>query len=342
MVAGNIHDLAFAIQATKGTASALAIQRSGLMGGSINPESDIEDVEESGTGRLRLTSYVTGARAEGEPVFAARPSMLGALLYGAMGAKAVTGASDPWTHTFTLAATQPYMTFWRNVGTGAGSGAIFERFVDCKISRLQLESSATGILQATVGVLGISPQFKSAVNVDVVLEQTEPFLHTDLKGQVLFEGAAVSGIRRVTFNVTTGVAGSQGDDVLFDSMDEGMIEATLVTEQTILDWALWNRMHYGSATPADNAVHTGGVITLGAPGIDIKWTKRQANRTAATPERSLDIQATQVQVAEIDGPAVNTDGSALTRQVTYKVYTPASGSGITAILKNGVTAYTAN
>lgn len=343
MVAGNIHDLGWAIQTTKGTASAASIQRSGIMGGGLNPVPNVADVEESSGGRLRNTAFLTQVHGEGEPVIAARPGILGLLLYGAMGAKAVTGAGDPWTHTFTLAATQPYLSVWRNIGIGAGAAAEFERYVDTKITRLQLESSAGGVLAATVGLLGINPQFKTAAETSVTLETVEPFLHTDLKGQFLVETVAASGIRRVTINMTTGVIGSAGDDVLYDTLDEGMQEITIATEQTITDWALWNRFHYGTTTPADNAVHTGGVIELAASGLDVKWSKRTAARAVATPERSLQVTATRVQIASIEGPAVNTDGAPLTRAVTYKIYQPtAGGTGLTAILKNGVTAYTPN
>lgn len=342
MVAGNIHDLGWAIQTTKGTASAASIQRSGIMGGGLNPAPDIADVEESSGARLRNTAFLTGSHGEGEPVIAARPNIMGILLYGAMGAKAVTGAGDPWTHTFTLAATQPYLTVWRNIGIGAGAAAAFERYIDTKVTRLQLESQAGGVLAATVGVLGINPQFKTAAEATAAIEATEPFLHTDMKGQFLVETVAASGIRHVTINMTTGVTGSAGDDVIFDTLDEGMQEITIVTEQTITDWALWNRFHYGTASPADNAVHTGGVVELAGSGLDVKWSKRTAARAVATPERSLQVTATRVQIAAIEGPAVNTDGAPLTRSVTYKIYQPASGSGLTAILKNGVTAYTPN
>lgn len=336
MVAGNIADLSFSLQAVKGTPAATGQHRTYLTGGGVNPDREINDVEETSSSRLRSTAFVSQVSVGGEPVMAVRPNMIGLLLYAAMGGKAVTGAGDPWTHTFTLANTQPWLTIFRMLG-----GISFERYADCKISSLNFESSSGGILQVTAAIAGLLPAFKTAAEVTVSPETTEPFLHMDARSQLLFESAHVSRISRVAVSIGTGVETVYGDQVAGDDVSEGMHDITIETDQTIADMALWNRLHYGSASPADNAAPTGGVIELGATGIDLKWTKRTAAGAAASPERSLNFTATRVQVAGIDPTEPNTDGSPLTRTVRYKVYQPGSGSGLTAIVKNGTTTYTA-
>jgi hypothetical protein len=173
-------------------------------------------------------------------------------------------------------------------------------------------------------------------------ETTEPFLHMDARSQLSFEGSPVSRIRRNRIVIATGAEAQYGDAIVGDEVSEGMHEITIETEQIVSDFALWNRFHYGSASPADNAPATPTVIELGAPGLDIKYTKRQASGAAATPERSLQFTATRVQVAEIAAIDPNTDGTPLARTVTYKVYQPAAGgSGLTAVLKNSTASYPA-
>jgi hypothetical protein len=337
MVAGNIADISVSLQAVKGTPAATGQFRSYLLGGGLGPARDINDVEETSSSRLRSTAYVGQISAEGEPQFAVRPNMIGAYLYAAMGGKAVTGAGDPWTHTFTLANTQPYLTLFRMLGAG-----LFERFSDAKITSLQFASTAGGILAVTVGIAGLTPAFKTTAETTVQPETTEPFLHMDAKAQFVFEGSAVSRIRSSTLTIATGAEATFGDSSTGDDVSEGMHEITLETEQTIVDFAAWNRFHYGTASPADNAPPSPLVIELGAPGISIKYSKRTAAGIDATPARSLEFTATRVQIAGIEGQDPNTDGSPLTRTVTYKVYQPAAGgSGLTAILKNGTSAYTA-
>lgn len=337
MPAGNIADLSIALQAAKGTASPAGQFRTYLTGGGFGPTRDINDVEETSSSRLRSTAFVGQVGAEGEPQIAVRPNVIGLLLYAAMGAKAVTGAADPWTHTFTLANTQPYLTAWRMLG-----GALFERFTDVKVTSLNFESASGGILQASAGLLGILPQSKSTAETTVQPETTEPFLHTDAKGQFVFEGAALARVNNMQVNIGTGVEAAYGDAITADAAEEGMVEATLVVEQVIADFAAWNRFHYGTATPADNAQPSPVVIELGAPGISVKYSKRTSTGAVAAPERSLEFTATRVQIAGIEGQEPNTDGSPLSRTVTYRIYQPsAGGSGLTAILKNGTATYPA-
>jgi hypothetical protein len=338
MVAGNVADLGFGIQAAKGTAATASINRSYLMGGGMAPARAAADIEESSSGRLRNSAYIQSVAVEGDPQMAMRPNIVGLLLYAAMGAKAVTGAGDPWTHTFTLFPTQPYVTIWRMLGA-----ALFERFTDCKATSLAIESTATGLVTVTVGFAGITPQFQTAAEVAVPAEVTEPFLHRDGKGQFLVETVPVSALSRVALSIETGAEGVYGDGVAADQIVEQMIGITLETEQTITNFAEWNRFHYGSATPANNAPPTPGIIELAGSGLDFKWSKRDLAGAVATPERSLQLTATRVQIAGVSGQDVNASGAPLTRQVTYKIYQPSGAvSGLTAVLKNSQATYPAS
>ena len=335
MPAGNIADIGVALQSAKGVASASAQHRVYLTGGGVAPDRTVADVEETSGTRLRAQSFVSQVAVGGEPSFAVRPASIGLFLYAAMGAKAVTGAADPYTHTFTLALTQPWLTVWRMLG-----GTLFERFVDCKLSSLNFESGAGGILTATAGIVGLTPSSQTSGEA-IAVEGVEPFTHMDGKGQFVFEGVTLSRVSAMRVNIGTGVEADYGDGITADGAEEGMIEAIIETEQTISDFALWNRFHYGTAVPADNAPPIPTVIELGAPGLSIKYTKRQASGAAATPERSLEFTATKVQIAAIEGQESNTDGSPLTRTVRYRIVEPASGSGLTAVLKNGQATYPA-
>lgn len=336
MVAGNVADLALGIQAAKGTASIISSVRTFLMDGGVMPVKETADVEETSGGRLRNTAYVKSVRGEGSPKFAARPGIMGMALYAAMGTKAVTGASDPYTHTFTLANTQPYLTAWRSLN------GLFERFADCKVTSLNIESTSGGILACTLGLVGLAPAFKSAIEPTGAAETTEPFLHMDGKGQFKIETVPIGGISAARLIFGTGSSAVWGDSIVGDQITEGMQDVVIETEQTITNFAEWNRFHYGTTTPADNASPTPTIIELAASGLDFTWSKRQASGIDATPARSLQITATRLQILAIDGQEPNNNGDPVKRTVRYKVYTPASGSGLTAILKNSTASYAAS
>lgn len=336
MPAGNIADVALSLQTAKGAGSATSQHRIYLSGGGIGPERDHADLEETSGSRLRSEGYIRQARTGGTPQAFVRPDFIGLLLYGAMGAKAVTGAADPFTHTFTLAQTQPWLTLWRMLG-----GIKYEKFIDSKISSLILRSAAGGPLSVEFGVVGLSPQHQTAAEVTAAVEKSPTFMHSDGKGQFLVEGGAIASIESIVVNISAGVSLQQGDSVSANDATEGQFDISIETVQTISDFALWNRLHYGSATPANNAPATPNPVELAGSGIDFKWAKRQADGTTlVTPERSLQVQATKLQIRSISGLDPNTSGDPLKQTVTYRVYEPAAGSGLTAILKNSKASYT--
>lgn len=338
MVASNIADIAFGIQSAKGTVvtpSGTNTYRCLVQAGWLAPVRDEAVLEETGTTRLRNQAYTKMVRAGGAPAFWARMEMIGALLYGVLGAKATTGAADPYTHTFTVAATQPWMTFWTGLGT-----TLFAQFVDCKITSLKLESSAGNPLKVTVDVLGMTPTFETPNPVtSIVTEVTAPLLHADGKGFLKVEGTAVSAIDNFVLTIATGVAAAQGDGYSPDSINEGMLGITLETGQIIADYALWNRIHFGSATPSDGAaVSTSPLELAGSPaGIDFLFTRAAAS---PGPERSLEVKAPRLMVQSVSGVEGSPSGAPLRMGVTYAVLQPAAAaSGVTAVLKNAKTGY---
>ncbi|HVM30768.1 MAG TPA: phage tail tube protein [Candidatus Limnocylindrales bacterium] len=338
MPAGNIGDLAVAIQAAKGTPAPAALFRVPITGGGLNPTREVTALEGSTANRVRMGAFVARARAEGSPTIYAMPDSLGAFLFAALGAKAVTGAADPYEHTFTLAPSQPYMTFWRNVG-----GIQFERFPDCKVSQLVLRSAEGAAMTAEIGIIGLRAQNLVAAVGTPALEVGIPFVHYDAEQQLLVEGTPVASMSSVTTTITTGATVIPGDNLGGYAIAEGMVGIRFETSQLIEDGALWRRLHYGSATPGDEAAQTRGLLELGgAPaGLSLKWTKRNNAGVAVTPERSLEINAPRIVIANIAGMETNNNGEPLRATVTYDAYQPGSGSALTAILRNAVATYPA-
>lgn len=334
-IAGNQADIGLAIQSAKGTPATAAAFRTYLTGGGLAPVRTIEDVAETTAGRLRNDSFVAMIGGEiGSPAFAIRPNIIGIALYAAMGAKAVTGASDPYTHTFTLSAFQPYVTAWMRLGALA-SGGLYSKFSDAKVTNLTISSTAGGIMTATMGLVAAGIQSKSAAETTVAVETGATFLHAHGSGALKVEGTAVSTIESFELSIGLGSNAIQGDSVTPAEVTEGLQDITITTTELIQDFALFNRMVYGTASPTDGAVPVASPLELGgAPaGIDFLFTM------PGSPTRSLEFLAPRLQV-NIPPTDPNTDATALRRTVTYKVYQPTGGvSGLTAKLKNGTATY---
>lgn len=331
MTAGNIADIAFSLQAAKGTGAATSQHRSYHTGGGVAPMRDIADIEETTGDRLRSASWVQNTRAEGSPQFVVRPKLLGLLLYGALGGKTVSGAADPWTHVFTPATTLPWLTVWRMLANG-----LFEKFTDCKVVGLHLSSEAGGLLQVTADLLGLSPSFLAAAEATATVEITDAFIHADGVGQLQIEGAAVASIETFALDIVNNGAMQQGDAVAGYDISEQMLDITWASRQSLINFELWNRYHYGDPTPTGGDGPTRDVLELGAGALDYKFERPGA------PERSIQFQSgSRVQVQSIAGVEPNTDGAPLKYEVTYKIYKPDSGAALTASLKNGQATYPA-
>lgn len=337
MPSQSIYDLAIAKQTAKGTAATTATYRLRVAGGTPMPTRTINDLEETGTSRLRAQTFVASVGVEGTPETFVRLPSLGLLLYLAGGAKSVTGAADPYLHTITLANAQPYFTCWRMVGD-----LLYEKFIDCKVSALTITSEAGSPVRASFAITGIKSQSITLTTFTTetgaaTLDDGDPLMHYDGAGAFLVEGTAVSSIERIVLTLANNTALQQGDSVTAYDVSEGMRDISVETTQALDEVAMYNRFHYGTASPTTGTnPYTDPITLTGTNGIDFLWTQVAA---APGPERSLRVQIPKLQVQAVGGYEPGTGGDPLKRTSTYKALAPTSGSALTALVKNGVATY---
>lgn len=334
MTAANIANVAWALQSGKGSAESTSDFRCYMAGGS-QPHSETvkEDFEETTGGRMLSDAYISQVSAAGEPEFFLMPEMAGSLLYGVMGAKAVSGAGDPYTHTFTHATSLPYWTFWRMLANG-----LFEKFVDCKITGAKIVGESGKPIRIIPRIMGLSPSFLTSAEATATIEKTNRFLHYDGSGALLVEGSAVAHIRSFEIDIDNGGALEPGDSLTPYDVSESRLSIVISTEQLVTSFSLWNRLHYGAASPSNADTPTKTPLELAGSPAGLSWTW---TRVAASPgpERSLKLAIPRVQVDPFDDQP-STAAEPLRRSVTYRAYAPTDGSTpMTATLKNGTAAY---
>ncbi len=323
-------ELGLALQSARGSPAAAAVRRVYLTGGTLPAALKPLQADRSvSTTRVALGPVHDRIAAQGSPAFVVRPASIGMILYAALGAKAVSGASDPWTHTLTLGTSLPYLTLWR-----WSAGVLSERLADVRVARLTLSGASGRPLQATVDLVGGSAASRSAQETGGSVETTDAFLFRHGTGALKIEGAAVSSISDFTLTVATGVTVIQtlaGPLAMLD----GPATITLQAEQELVDAALWNRLVYGSATPTNLTAATLTPLELaGSPaGIEFTFTEQ------ASPERSLKLALPRVAVSPPDGFVPDPSYRQPRLTVVYTAFKPASGSPITATLKNAVSSY---
>lgn len=337
MPSQKIFELAIAPQSAKGVAATAADFKTRVSGGDIAPMANVPTFAETGRTRLPRTAFKASSGVDGNPAMAMREDLMALLLWGALGDLATTGIADPWAHAATYANATPYFTVWRMFGD-----MVWEKFIDCKIAQLELVSEAEQAVVVTSTIVGTRAKALSsavyATEVAVPYTDSPIYPHHFASGLLAFEGAVVSTIERVA--VTIGNASSRqfGDSIYADDVTEGAANITIATRQRVSTPALYNRLHYGSATPASGTDPTGTVIELGAPGLDLKWAQRTAAGVAVAPARSIQITATRLQITAIAGFAPGTGDDPIRMEPTYTVFEPTTGQAITATVNNGLAA----
>jgi hypothetical protein len=339
---GNLAEIAISLQAAKGTPAATAQHRMRLTGGNLDLMRDVEDIVES-TGDVLLDSaFVARVRVEGAPQFIVRPNFIGLLAYGALGAKASDAGPDPFGHTLTLAAAPfalPWLTCWAQLADGRRI-----RATDCKVVKLRFESSAGGLLVATATIIGRAGVYRDAATwatevttVVTAVETANPFIHGDAQGGLLVEGVAVSALERCVLDIDNGGTAQYGDSISPDDVTTARRTIAVETTQIIPDFSLWNRLHFGSATPAAGDAPTRNVLELGGAPAGIQWKYTRPG----TPERSIQFAVPRLQVVTLGGLEYNAAGDPIKQAATYRAFKPAAGSGATILVKNGQASYPA-
>lgn len=338
---GDIAEIAIALQSVKGTPAATAQHRMRLAGGGLGLRRSVVDVEETTGGLLREAAFVARLEVGGGPQFHVRPKFAMALAYGALGALTSSIGPDPFVHTATLSASPgnlPWWTVWAMLSDG-----MRVRVHDCKIAGLRLESASGQTLRATATIVGGVIRFRTAAAYAtdmgaVVVESADTFLHSDGAGQLLVEGVVVSAIERAVLDVQNGATPQFGDNITPDDITQALRQVSVETTQIIPDFALWSRLHFGNAAPANDAVPIRDVLELaGAPaGVSFKY-----QRPGAGAQRSLQYLVPRLVVAELGGLEPNTNGDPIRQAATYRAFQPASGSGVSIIGNNSQATYPA-
>jgi Phage tail tube protein len=315
-------DYGFALQTAKGSPVASATFRVPAAGGTLQPVTEYATQGLTTPNALDGSGYVARASAQGDVVVFPRPSPLGLLLYGALGAKSVSGASDPWTHTFTPAITKPWLTFWRGLG-----GTLFERYADCKIAKLVIAGKAGAPLTVTASIVGITARRRTSAQ-SATIDTSIPFLHSDGQGALLLNGAASSRVDDWRLTIDTGCHLEDGINAM--TVVDGTMSVIFDVARISPDTGFYDGQHYGNTAPADNTDATTALFSF--TGFDLTFT-----RVATT--RTLRLEASRTELISPPSFQPNPSHPTARDEMSFRVYDGGVTPTIRATLKNAVSAY---
>lgn len=211
--------------------------------------------------------YLDTLNGGGSPVVEGQPSEAAWLLAQHWGGDVVVagGGTAPSTHTIALGDNPlRWLTFWKKLGLSVGP--IRELYTDCLITQTVVQCMASQkVLRVTPTVVSLNPGVKYAAPDPTADDSGEdPFLWTQAQGTFDVDGlgaGAIIEIQEVTLTVSDAATPVYGDRaapvVVVPGRGTAQVALTLtLTDNTL---PLWNRMLYGTDTPAPGAQPIAGV-----------------------------------------------------------------------------------
>jgi hypothetical protein len=317
-VASNIGTLALVKQTAKGTYGATPTVKFNLAAApSVYPVREIARYTMTGAGRDQGPAYTNAVYVTGEFQVYMHFDGMALLSYLALGSNADSGTTPNFIHTATPGLSLPYFTIFRMVGN-----QIFERFVDCKCSRIAIESAAGSPVLVTFGIEGITAEFQAADTALAALSSSG-LLHMEAKGA--FKHATVAQpLANWTFELNNGVQRYQADDYLPYDVTEGVIDASgsfrvLFSGPTA--FPKYRDFFYGSSSGTQLQVSS----TAGVEAFQALW---QRNTNA-----SFQIDVPQIRYESVP-VTPDPSGDPLEVEVAYMVEKIAGQSQVTLTTKD--------
>lgn len=307
-------------QTAKGTPNITPTHRPIMVGGDFSVTRD--DGEENYSDLTKYgarTDWVNSVLGSGEPVAEATPTELAHLLWLFHGAETVTAVTGPPTasqHRFTPSAgLGHYFTSFLRVGT---STVRRHRFDDCIVTRVAMEASnANKAMRITPRILSLDPAVVFTADPSGVnLPTDRPFLFTDaavnmtpgatVDGSITVDGVTFRGVTQFALTIDDAWEPVYGDDARPYDFVQGNPSVAIST--TILcdaaGYQQWNRLVYGTSTPAAGTKPLRGIPALGS----WRGILRQRDNAGAFNGRAFDGTIPGVKWAIPDAPGPNPDG----------------------------------
>lgn len=227
------------------------------------------------------------------------------LLEGGEATSAVTGPPAKTKHT---ATPLPGLGFWSTWVTRQGSSVVDRlQHVDCQIGQLQIEGG-TGAksVRCTPTIMSLDPDVQLAADPAAALPTKATFLYTDGTGRFTIDGTTFRGHSAFTLVINKDLQPAYSDDVTVYDIAIG--NATITISVTLFfdsnGLAQWNKLVYGTTTPAAAAKPLHTIPALGSYAFDL----RARDAAGAVTGDKFVMSVGSVKWAVPDKPPPNPDG----------------------------------
>lgn len=308
-------------QSAKGSAATDPTYQHGITDGQVLTVEVSQDLE-SRTSGTRFAPAVnrTGVMPGIEFTCRGHVSSIGLWLFGALGAKSVSGTSPNYTHTFSTGADLPYLTAFGSLDSNLYS------VEDVKVDSLEVSWSENEPVEFAVTGMGTNVGFPATItpttddSAAAYLRPAGGSFQIDIDGTTLAAAKVTGGSVSINNNLAPiMLSGTITPGDVFPGQQA--IEVSLdVTPDNLNDWRT-------ILTGTSNGTTVSAAPIYGS--FSVQFTDGS---------KTLTLAATKVAFTT-EFPSADAGGGPVTLSLAGMVVIPAAGSPLTATLTNGIASY---
>lgn len=198
----------------------------------------------------------------------------------------ITGAGDPYTHTFTRKDTQLPHTVWVSKPLNDGT-FVHDRIQDCIAPTLVIEYATGQLLKLKTSILGALSTGVATAPTPGTTETVTPTLygHTWRGATLNLDVDATPAVTAITnvqnFTITSTYPNAKwmyAQNLNPDYLDMGLYDLGFSGQVILSDWSYFNATYYGAKSPSANTAQSPTLLS-GALLFTIQQEPVSANRT---------------------------------------------------------------
>jgi hypothetical protein len=332
------HRYRFAIgkQTADGTPQGTPLYEYSMRTGSIKPSNTEQQFESTDADDLPLAHYISYASGMGDPTVHSDAEGIGLIWKLLLGSEAVSGASDPWTHTITKTDAKLFATMYQMRPDVMGGTDLWERAEDAFVKGVELTAQAGQPLAHKLDVISKNYRFPVAAPTptnDKRLNLSTTQVLTTIGSTLKLDLDATPSVTQVR-NLKTVVINAafpdaqwiQTDEVFGRYLDLGKFQVGVTATAVFENFNSYNSTFFGDASPTTDTVLQQGV-TSGSGRFVFSILP------AVSATRQVDIQLPSLRW-RVTPPEPDPGGGHVELNLTAELQKPASGEPLTVELKN--------
>lgn len=298
-------------QTAKGTKNAAPAKRFKQVGGGFNaPRDDGSENYSDATQFTDTQDWVNTLVGNGNPGIHSTPEELAWIMWALQGGETTAAVTGPPAKTKHTTVPLPGLGHWLTWVQRVGSSEIDRQsYNDCQIGQAVVEgSTANKAVRITPTIISLDPGEQIAADPAAAMPTKASFLYTDGTSRFTIDGTTFRGHSQFTLTINKDLQPVYGDDVTVYDLAIGTATVTIGVSLYFdtAGRAQFNKLVYGTTTPATGAKPIKNVGALGAYAFDL----RARDAAGAVNGDTFVLTMAGVKWAVPDAPDPNADGGA--------------------------------